>query len=236
MDMTKITYFTNQLKGDALRWASLGFCIVWYLVKGISPNLRPPFAETNAIKRHLGLTQGWQPVPEYALKFCILATHIGWKKTALQDTLLNYLSDPIKEQITAWNKPEGFDKLIELAVSIDEWFWEWRREQNYNPHNHFSSGFTTSGEPCAYKHPVVNYKDRDYKDREQLASSSPPLSSVPVKHLPAFPELEPMQNGQTSLTPEEKQRCKDSNSCIYYGNSCHYLANCPLWGNKNTRQ
>lgn len=90
-----------------------------------------PLQEPNIVKQLLGLCLGRRPVSEYVLEFHILSAQIVWNEIVLQGTFLHSLSDHIKNQIAARDESENFDKLINLAISIDKCFRECRREKNY---------------------------------------------------------------------------------------------------------
>uniref|UniRef100_A0A3B5QW10 DUF4939 domain-containing protein n=1 Tax=Xiphophorus maculatus TaxID=8083 RepID=A0A3B5QW10_XIPMA len=53
---------------------------------------------------------------------------------------------------------------------------------------------------------------------------------------PPAPGVEPMQIGNTRLTPEERQRRLRSRLCIYCGEPNHVIANCPVRLNPQVRQ
>lgn len=57
-----------------------------------------------------------------------------------------------------------------------------------------------------------------------------PAASTPTQSVSSLPgpEPEPMQIGQTRLTPEERQRRRDSKQCIYCGSPDHFIASCPI--------
>uniref|UniRef100_A0A3B3Y7H1 CCHC-type domain-containing protein n=1 Tax=Poecilia mexicana TaxID=48701 RepID=A0A3B3Y7H1_9TELE len=49
-------------------------------------------------------------------------------------------------------------------------------------------------------------------------------------------EPEPMQIVRTRLTPEERQRRRELNQCMYCGKPGHYIASCPVRPNTKVRQ
>ena len=52
----------------------------------------------------------------------------------------------------------------------------------------------------------------------------------------SLPEIEPMQLGRARLSQEEKQRRRNSNSCLYCGQAGHYVSTCPLCPAKGRAQ
>lgn len=60
------------------------------------------------------------------------------------------------------------------------------------------------------------WRNRRFPDPPQTPSAAP------QRHDP-----EPMQVGRTSLTPEERQRRRQGNLCLYCGKAGHFVARCP---------
>lgn len=145
---------------------------------------------------------------------------------------MNSLSDYIKDQVAAYDKPESCDELIQLAISIDVCFQERLREKDDKSQRFPVSGFMTApGEPRTNTVFAENCKTQ----RHLSFKWSTPTTS-PVNCLLSLPEPEPMQVGDTRLSPEERKRHKDPNVYIYCGNVGHYLINCPCWGNESAHQ
>lgn len=96
------------------------------------------------------------------------------------------------------DEPKSLGELIHISSCIDQRFLQRSREVNYKSHSSYTSGF------CPFPQHQTAYA---------------PMCE---------PEPEPMQIGQTCLSPEERQRRILSKCCIYCGKQGHVIANCPL--------
>uniref|UniRef100_A0AAQ5Z1J7 CCHC-type domain-containing protein n=2 Tax=Amphiprion ocellaris TaxID=80972 RepID=A0AAQ5Z1J7_AMPOC len=79
------------------------------------------------------------------------------------------------------------------------------------------------------------------RHRAEPGSHSPPSHRVPSPNPPphvlpaaSTPEDEPMQPRQARLSEQEKQRRRQTNSCLYCGEMGHYAAACPSKQRKST--
>ena len=71
--------------------------------------------------------------------------------------------------------------------------------------------------------------EREFRPPPRSPASEAPLPFLPA---PAYPSLpEPMQVDRTHLSPAERRRRRDTNSCMYCGKPGHYSAQCPAKGN-----
>ena len=72
-------------------------------------------------------------------------------------------------------------------------------------------------------------REQEFRPPRRSPSSEVPLPSLPMPADPSVPE--PMQVDRTHLSPTERQRRRDTNSCMYCGKPGHYSAQCPAKDN-----
>lgn len=151
------------------------------------------------------LKQGGDSVCDYAIRFRTLATESGWNATALYDTFLKGLSDPIQDLLISLDLPPDLDLLIALAICTDNRLQEWkqRRGTSYIPASAFSSS-------------VVPWRTGPHR----LPPDQPPRPA-PQR------EEEPMQLGRARLSQEEREWRSPKGRCFYCGTQGHLVADCP---------
>ncbi len=66
------------------------------------------------------LQQGEQSVSAYSIEFQTLAVSCGWNENALWDHFLHGLAEHVKDEIYSLELPVGLDKLIDLAIRVDD--------------------------------------------------------------------------------------------------------------------
>ena len=59
----------------------------------------------------------------------MLAAESGWNTEALHSAFLNRLREVLKDELASQDNPDTLDKLIVLAIRIDNWLRERRRER-----------------------------------------------------------------------------------------------------------
>lgn len=168
----------------------------------------PPHQETSS-KKKLVLRQGQKSVADFSVYFRIATREAGWDDLALRGIFSNALNDQIKGQLATREEPDNLNKLINLAIHIDNHMRERQNQANYSSQN---SSLPVPSFPA----PVSNF-------------STPPLTNF-------SPEPEPMQIGRTCLTPEERQCRKTAKECLYCGKKGHLIANCTLCLKGRTHQ
>ena len=67
----------------------------------------------------MSLSQGNQPVADYAIDFRTQACLSDWISAAQCDTFLNGLAPYIKDELISFDLPPSFDGLIELTSRMD---------------------------------------------------------------------------------------------------------------------
>ena len=117
------------------------------------------------------------------------------------DAFLLGLADYIKDELVSYDLPASLDEIIALPSCVD------RRIQAR--HNERWQG---QGERLqAPRLPA-------------LSRSLTPPASTPRR------DSEPMQIGRASLTPQERERRRRGNLCLYCGQPGHFLSRCPEKG------
>uniref|UniRef100_A0A8C5DBT5 CCHC-type domain-containing protein n=1 Tax=Gouania willdenowi TaxID=441366 RepID=A0A8C5DBT5_GOUWI len=151
----------------------------------------------------LGIRQGARTVSDYSIEFRIRALQSQWNAAAQTDAYLLGLNDYIKDELVSHDPPSSLDKLIELATRLD------RRIQ-------------------------ARQQEKRHRIPERLPVPRP-RPPVDVNHFPAPHEggPEPMHVGRTSLSPEEREHCRQRNLCLYCGKPGHYVFRCPVKGALN---
>lgn len=136
---------------------------------------------------------------DYSIEFRLLAAGSGWNDSALRGVFLQGLSEQLKDELAVKNESASLDSLISLAVRLDNWLRERRRERSSQP----------------------------FATRPFDPSSSAPRQPLPaLSRTPAGPK--PMQLGRACLTREEQSRRMSSRECLYCGQKGHFIASCPL--------
>ena len=160
-----------------------------------------------AVSRLFSLRQGLQSAAEYAIEFRILAAESSWNEPALVSLFRWGLSERLQDELAAREEPVILEQLVALVIKLDNRLREKQRERSS------SSRRTTSFPLCQ---PPNSPPKLPAPGRSPSSPTDPP---------PALEE--PMQLGRSRLTPEERQRWRDLQLCIYCGQSGHFLAQCP---------
>ena len=152
----------------------------------------------DAAKQLLSLCQGSQSVAEITCEFRTLAAESGWNDEALQGAFRNELTETLKDELVSREEPDGLDELISFTICIDNRLHKRWRERG----GRVACPITSASVPC----------------------SPSPIAS----HLQACSYPEPMQLSRTRLSPEERQRCIGTTSCLYCGQVGHLVSTCSL--------
>ncbi|KAJ8412751.1 hypothetical protein AAFF_G00117020 [Aldrovandia affinis] len=123
---------------------------------------------------------------------------------ALYDAFICGLSEHLKDEILTRDLPESFDDLVSLAIRVDSRLQERRRWRS-------SGGFPGSGR-TGVRSPIGAY------NHPRAAPST-------------TPEPEPMQLDRTRLSRQERDRRMANRSCLYCGESGHFISGCPVKAN-----
>uniref|UniRef100_A0AAQ4QJP3 CCHC-type domain-containing protein n=3 Tax=Gasterosteus aculeatus aculeatus TaxID=481459 RepID=A0AAQ4QJP3_GASAC len=218
-DKAKIAFVIGLLRGKALEWASAIWeqrdpCTTAY--QEFTAELRRlfdhPTRGKDAAKRLFAVRQGNRSVAEYVIEFRTLAVESGWNNESLQAVFYQGLTEPLKDELISYPEPQNLEDLVALSIRVDNRCRERRRERRLGLPNHPRSPnfFQGTGHP-----------------------NRPTLSETREVRLP---DPEPMQVGRQGLSTEERQRRRDTRSCLYCGRAGHYISSCPQrQGNSRAR-
>lgn len=164
--------------------------------------------------RLLSLSQGNLSAAEYTVRFRTLAAELRWNDDALQAVFVKGLNDALKDELATSDEAVSLNALMETVIRLDNRLRERRRERvSRSVFNSQRTSSVSSGAALAPSYPHTN-------------RPNPP---EPVSE-------EPMQLGRTQLTPEERQRRRQSGACLYCGEKGHYLSNCSVRPKGDARQ
>lgn len=138
---------------------------------------------------------------DYAIQFRTLASTTDCNSEAQFDAFLFDLSDTIKDELTTRELPSDFQALVDLAIHIDNRIKQRNQERYSRVLEHCPGSLTCQ--------PALE---------SSLPDPQASTASVP----------EPMQVDRTRLNPSERQRRLTTNSCLYCGQTGHFVSSCPL--------
>uniref|UniRef100_A0A8C9Y649 CCHC-type domain-containing protein n=1 Tax=Sander lucioperca TaxID=283035 RepID=A0A8C9Y649_SANLU len=213
-DKARIAFVIELLRGRALDWASALWerqdtCMGSY--QEFTAEMRKlfdhPVRGRDAANRLFSLHQGARSVADFVIEFRTLAVESEWNETSLQAAFYQGLSEQLKDELISYPEPSDLDSLIALSIRVDNRIRERRREKRWGSSNQSPSLLPSKS-----------------GNRPERADHSSP-HEIKGEFLPSDPE--PMQVGRHGLTMEERQRRRETNSCLYCGNSGHYISTCP---------
>ncbi len=136
---------------------------------------------------------------DYSIDFRTRARQSKWNAEAQCDAYLRGLEEYVKDELVSYDLPATLDELIELTRRVDRRIQARREERRRG----------RFGRPLPNQlHPVLE------------ASTSRPE--------PLRGDSEPMQVGRTTMSPEERQRRRRLNLCLYCGQEGHFISKCPV--------
>ncbi len=127
----------------------------------------------------------------------------GWNEKALWDHFLHRLAENVKDEIYSLELPVGLDKLVDLAIRVDDRIALRSR--------HRRGGFP----------------------RERAMGAESVATSDTRFQCFVLPEEEPMQIGGARLTAGEQRRRLANQLCLYCGGAGHVAAACPVVGHSS---
>uniref|UniRef100_A0A8C9XZN5 Retrotransposon gag domain-containing protein n=1 Tax=Sander lucioperca TaxID=283035 RepID=A0A8C9XZN5_SANLU len=204
-DKARIAFVIELLRGRALDWASA----IWERQDICMASYQEFTAEMRKLFDHpvrgrdaanlFSLHQGARSVADFVIEFRTLAVESEWNEISLQAAFYQGLSDQLKDELISYPEPIDLDSLIALSIRVGNRIRERRREKRWGSSNQSRSLLPskTGNKP------------------ERAVHSSP--HEIKDEFLPSDPE--PMQVGRHGLTTEERQRRRETNSCLYCGNS-----------------
>ncbi|OMH78677.1 Retrotransposon-derived protein PEG10 [Zancudomyces culisetae] len=154
--------------------------------------------QASTAERQLRRLRQTNSAVNYATDFRRLSTLTNWNDSALCSQYYEGLKDEVKDQLARFDRAENLNELIDLSIKVDNRLFERQLERTHR------SRF-------AFNQPTIPRSD--------------PTS-------PHQPHTQPMEIDGTStrrppITPEERQRRRDNNLCLYCGNPDHIIAICP---------
>lgn len=201
----RVAFTINHLTGRARLWGTAEWeqrtpaCTSFL---AFSTELRKVFdvgtTESEASYSLLQLKQGRRSVSDYSIDFRTLARQSKWNVPALHSAFIHGLADYVRDELAARDLPEELDEVISMAIRVD---------QRIRSRQHERSREQLSNHP--------NFQ------------SPPAMTPVPAQGGDTCTPAEPMQVGRTRLSPEERQRRRGQNLCLYCAGADHFLSSCP---------
>ena len=203
-DAAKVAYIATHTTGEALRWVQ-SFLSSNPRARHNYANFEEefervfdhPVAGQDAGSQLLHIKQGSRTVAAYATEFRILAASTGWADSTLRCIFRDGLTEALKDELVR-DKPTDLNKLISLAIDVDERLRERRKTK---PHH--SSSRSTSN--------------------QSAIASCPSETFVSASTTGA----EPMEVGRMRLSAAEKEHRRTHGLCMYCGQKGHSRDLCP---------
>ncbi|XP_032364699.1 uncharacterized protein LOC116679100 [Etheostoma spectabile] len=143
-----------------------------------------------------------------------LAADSGWNEEALRGVFINGLTEVIKDELAVRDEPDSLDKLVSLAIKLDNRLRERRRERGGPPR--FTRRTTA---PDRLRRP-----------------SSPSLPASSPDYAFGEPAEETMELGRARLSPAERRHRIQAGACLYCGDPSHHVVACPSRPKDKARQ
>lgn len=223
-ETSKVYYAGSFLRDTAFLWfqpyvtadPQPGFMKSWTLFK---VELKSMFGDPDEIataERQLYNLKQRSSVSSYMADFTRYSVLVKWNSEALSAQFYRGLKDVIKDEIMRTGKPQGLRELQDLAIRIDTRLFERQVEKGdrYSSSTPYLS--TTS---------LRTGGSRPFLPRFQNTSST---YSKPESLHVAFASSRSQMTRKGRLTPEEYQRRKDNNLCLYCGDKDHVVLQCPV--------
>ena len=210
LEVTKVGFVISLLTGEPQTWAHRllerkdeSVTNLTTFFDAMAQLYEDPQLSATAEAALRTLQQGRRAAEDYVAEFRRWSADTDWNDAALRYQFRMGLSDPLKDELARVGVPQTLNALIDLAIQIDRRLRERRAERATG----FSRPTWMLPKAPSHLHPV------------------PIASPAPTADTP-----EPMQLGvlRPSLTPEERQRRRVNNLCLYCGGPSHYVRNCPL--------
>lgn len=126
LDSSKVAFVISLLTGRAREWATAVWsekadcCKEFSLFKTEMMKVFDRSALGKEASRLLAaLQQGRRSVADFAIEFRTLAASSGWNDEALAARFAEGLAEDIRDEVYARELPEGLDRLVELAIRLD---------------------------------------------------------------------------------------------------------------------
>ncbi len=149
---------------------------------------------------------------------------IDWNDSALSSQFYTGLKDSLKDDLSKVTKPSSLNKLIQIAIRLDNRDHERRLERGHAVSKTAHSDQSTKQASSAASRPFTRTFTRTQTQVQSNESRSPLSMSVQ--------KTSTLRNGK--LTPEEYQRRKDNKLCLYCREFGHNAEKCPKSSTKRT--
>lgn len=198
-------------------------------------NFRDPDEEQTA-ERQLNTVCQHGSVSSYLATFMCYTTLVQWNDEAKKACFYKGLKDDIKDKLARLPKAKSFKNLQDMAICIDSRRYEWVLakwdQQPKAPFNAAQSDYT--GTSYNNNHPN-NFRCFSAVNSMPIRSTTTnttfnkEVTVTPAVNLrAAFVPSSARITRRGRLTPEEYQRRKDHNLCLYCANKNHQVAKCPM--------
>lgn len=154
-------------------------------------------------ERQLCLLKQTRSAANYATDFRRLAALTSWNDPSLCFQFYNGLKNDVKDELARTDRPKDLSSLMSLAIKIDNRIYE-RLQEKRNTTSHFATR-----PPPPYPttpHPAT------------IPQTTPPSHAM---------EIDGTRVLRRPLTPQERQRRRDNNLCLYCGEAGHIAFDCP---------
>ncbi|KAH8103777.1 hypothetical protein DFH11DRAFT_1520191 [Phellopilus nigrolimitatus] len=145
-----------------------------------------------------------QRVATYIVQFQRHAPLTGYNAVSLANEFYRGLPERIKDTISIFGRPRGYDELKRLAIDVDHRYWERESERLRTSR---SRGTNTS-KPSNANPPSEPATGTNNGTR----TTNPPNPAI-------------LKEGK--LTPEERQRRQTNRLCMVCGDGSHQVETCP---------
>ncbi len=206
-ELSRVAYVITLLVGQAREWGTAmwdGEQACCESFEAFSVELRKVFDRSargiEAARALSVLQQGEQSVSAYSIEFRTLAVSCGWNEKALWDHFLHGLAENVKDEIYSLELPVGLDKLVDLAIRVDD--------------------------RIALR---SRHRKRGFPRERAMGAESVATSDTRFQRL-VLPEEEPMQIGGARLTAGERRRRLANQLCLYCGGWGMWQLRALWWG------
>lgn len=146
-----------------------------------------------------------------------------WTDRPLSERFYTGLADRVKSQLAALPipRPRKLNELMELALSLDENYWELASDKKMRSKSSTSTSKTSSTPNDSSSNKKSNKSNNPKSSSNSSSSSSTPKPGVDnsayAKHLAS----------DGKLKQDEKERRQKNGLCLYCGGKGHDLNSCP---------